>query len=98
MLGDYELHHPPKAKLNREAWTLLKEACPGLEIHHALGKQYESLCCLVPMRPEDHNNGFNHRKYIHGIPKIEAVLNVARWLKLLGDNYFYFDSQGLIGI
>ena len=89
-----------KNKFNKEAWNIIRYHLEGWrgEIHHACGRQYEWLATLVPMSSEEHR-GSGHHKHTHGqISEMEAILNIARWQKILGDDFFYFDSQGLLGI
>lgn len=98
MIGNSSLYHPKKLKLLQNDWNTLKSYCFDMAIHHELGKEYESLCCLRVMKHEEHSNGFNHHKYIHGIPYARVALNLAYWVQILGDDFEYFAENNLLGI
>lgn len=96
MLGNEYLYHPKKLKLTKQQWSILKECCHSLDIHHEMGKDYEGLCCLRAIEHEQHLR--NHHKYIHGIPYARAILNLAYWVQVLGDQFEYFSENNLLGI
>jgi len=98
MLGNETIFQPRQVKLTADQWTMLKAASPGYEIHHELGKDHESLCCLRAMTAEDHR-GKGHKKFVHGLPYSRAVLNLAFWLEnLTAEQFEHFAELRLLGI
>lgn len=88
-----------KSKFSKFEWNLIKSHLDGYigEIHHCLGKQYEYLATLSVMTKEDHNNGFNHHKYIHGLPENVREKNLKQWKEILNDDYDFFVVEGFEG-
>lgn len=88
---------PKKSKFTSFEWNIIKKYLEGHigEIHHYCGKSYEKLAYLRPLSIEEHR-GNGHKKYIHGIPEAEAMLNIAYWLQLLKDDYAWFEAEDLV--
>jgi hypothetical protein len=89
-----------KNKFTKKDWDIIRYHVEGWrgEIHHACGRQYEWLSTLVPMSSEEHR-GAGHHKYTHGqIPEMEAILNIAKWQKILGEDFEIFAENDLLGI
>lgn len=88
---------PKKSKFCKHSWRLIKDHCEGwrCELHHECGKQYEKLAYLRILTPEQHR-GKGHKKFTHGIDMLRAIENINHWKAILGDDFEWFEAEGLV--